>query len=201
MLCAQRFKARGEAVAAMKAEGIEYEDRMELLEEVDYPKPLADLIEVAYEAYRKGAPWIAEYQPEPKSVIRDMYERAMTFSEYVAFYTSDPVRGGGVAVLRRRLPGAAPHRADRRPDRGAHRHHLLAGRTRPRSGFQPARRMGGARASGRRRADSPGTSGEVRPPLAARGISANERGFTVMVRNALFRRVELLARAGLRRAG
>ena len=70
----------------MKAEGIEYDDRMALLEEVDYPKPLADLIEVAYEAYRKGAPWIAEYQPEPKSVIRDMYERAMTFSEYVAFY-------------------------------------------------------------------------------------------------------------------
>ena len=56
MLSAQRFKARGEAVAAMKAEGIEYEERMELLEDVDYPKPLADLIEVAYEAYRKGAP-------------------------------------------------------------------------------------------------------------------------------------------------
>ena len=59
VLSAQRFKARGEAVQAMKADGIEYEDRMALLEDVDYPKPLADLIEVAYEAYQKGAPWIA----------------------------------------------------------------------------------------------------------------------------------------------
>ena len=54
VLSAQRFKARGEAVQAMKADGIEYEDRMALLEDVDYPKPLADLIEVAYEAYRRA---------------------------------------------------------------------------------------------------------------------------------------------------
>ncbi len=80
MLSAQRFKARGEAVAAMKADGIEYEERMELLEDIDHPKPLADLIEVAYDSYRKGHPWIAEYRPEPKSVVRDLYERAMTFS-------------------------------------------------------------------------------------------------------------------------
>ena len=114
VLSAQRFKARGEAVAAMKADGIEYEDRMALLEDVDYPKPLADLIEVAYEAYRKGAPWIAEFQPEPKSVIRDMYERAMTFSEYVAFYAL--TRSEGVVLryfadayraLRRTVPTSA----------------------------------------------------------------------------------------------
>ena len=56
VLSAQRFKARGEAVAAMKADGIEYEDRMALLEDVDHPKPLADLIEVAYDAYRRAPP-------------------------------------------------------------------------------------------------------------------------------------------------
>src|SRR6185312_11304404 len=83
VLAAQRYKARGEAVAAMKAEGIEYEERMELLEDVDHPKPLADLVAVAYEAYRAGHPWVAEYSPEPKSVVRDLYERAMTFGEYV----------------------------------------------------------------------------------------------------------------------
>jgi superfamily II RNA helicase len=41
VLSAQQFRARGEAVAAMKAEGIEYEQRMELLEDVTHPKPLA----------------------------------------------------------------------------------------------------------------------------------------------------------------
>ena len=44
VLSAQRNKARGEAVAAMKAEGIEYDERMELLEDVTYPQPLAELL-------------------------------------------------------------------------------------------------------------------------------------------------------------
>ena len=56
VLAAQQFKARGEAVAAMKAEGIEYEERMELLEEVTHPKPLEELLEAAYEMYRRGHP-------------------------------------------------------------------------------------------------------------------------------------------------
>ena len=86
VLGAQRFKARGEAVARMKADGIEYDDRMALLEEVTYPQPLADVIEAAYELYKQGHPWIADYSPSPKSVVRDMYERAMNFGEYVAFY-------------------------------------------------------------------------------------------------------------------
>ena len=45
VLSQQQYRARGEAVAAMKAEGIEYEQRMELLEEVTWPKPLEELLE------------------------------------------------------------------------------------------------------------------------------------------------------------
>jgi superfamily II RNA helicase len=86
VLSAQRFKARGEAVAAMKAEGIEYDERMELLEEITHPKPLAELLEMAYATYRKGQPWVADYELSPKSVARDMYERAMNFVDYVGFY-------------------------------------------------------------------------------------------------------------------
>src|SRR4051794_31688214 len=86
VLSAQRQKARGEAVAAMKSEGIEYEQRMELLEDVTHPRPLRELLEAAYETYRRGHPWVADYELKPKSVVRDMYERAMTFTEYVSFY-------------------------------------------------------------------------------------------------------------------
>ena len=86
VLAAQQFKARGEAVAAMKAEGIEYEARLELLDKVTWPQPLADLLGAAYELYRQGHPWVADYQITPKSVARDMYERAMTFVEYVGYY-------------------------------------------------------------------------------------------------------------------
>src|SRR5215472_12119908 len=86
VLSAQQFRARGEAVAAMKAEGVDYETRLELLDDVSYPKPLEDLLEGAYEIYRRGHPWVGDYEVSPKAVVRDMFERAMTFAEYVHFY-------------------------------------------------------------------------------------------------------------------
>ena len=65
VLSAQQYRARGEAVAEMKADGIEYEERMELLDDVTYPKPLADMLEGAYEIYRRGHPWVADYSCPP----------------------------------------------------------------------------------------------------------------------------------------
>ncbi len=194
VLSAQRHQARGEAVAAMKADGIEYEERMELLENIDHPKPLADLIEVAYESYRKGHPWIAEYTPEPKSVVRDMYERAMTFSEYVAFYGL--TRSEGVVLryfadayraMRRTVPQDA--RTEDLNDLISWLGELVRG--------VDSSLLDEWEALAHPDADELMiTDGVVRPPTARageRGITANERGFTVMVRNALFRRVELLA--------
>ncbi|MGZ8750257.1 MAG: DEAD/DEAH box helicase, partial [Pseudonocardia sp.] len=86
VLYAQQSKAKGEAVAAMKAEGIEYEQRMVLLEDVSWPKPLDELLTGALETYRRGHPWVADARLSPKSVVRDMSERAMTFVEYVGHY-------------------------------------------------------------------------------------------------------------------
>ncbi len=85
VLAQQEFRARGEAVAAMKAEGIEYEERMELLEEITWPKPLAELLEQAYETFASSQPWIRDYELRPKSVVRDLYERAMGFGDYVGY--------------------------------------------------------------------------------------------------------------------
>ena len=150
VLSAQLFRARGEAVAAMKAEGIEYEERMELLESVTYPMPQADLLEAAYNIYRQGHPWIADYELAPKSVARDMFERAMTFNEYVSLLQPDPVRGPGPALPGRRLQGAAPDRARGGPDRGAHRPDRVARRAGPPGRLQPDRRVGAAAQPGRR---------------------------------------------------
>src|SRR4051794_22032865 len=86
VLRAQANQARGEAVAAMKADGIEYEERMALLEEVTYPKPLAEPLEHALRLYRETHPWVLESDLSPKSVVRDMYESGRSFSESVAFY-------------------------------------------------------------------------------------------------------------------
>src|SRR6478609_3737885 len=76
VLAAQLNKAKGEAVAQMKAEGIEYEERMELLEEISYPKPLAELLDAAFELYARTNPWAADAHLSPKSVVRDMWENA-----------------------------------------------------------------------------------------------------------------------------
>jgi hypothetical protein len=66
VLMAQANKARGEAVAEMKAEGIEYDERMELLEEVTYPKPLAEPLQDAFRVYRETLPWVRESDLSPK---------------------------------------------------------------------------------------------------------------------------------------
>jgi Superfamily II RNA helicase len=86
VLAQQQFKARGEAVAAMKADGIEYDERMELLEAVTHPRPLADLLEQAFETFAASQPWVRDFALSPKSVVRDLWERAMSFADYVAFY-------------------------------------------------------------------------------------------------------------------
>ena len=56
----------------MKADGIEYEERMELLETITYPKPLAELLVAAYETYRQGHPWLGRDTVEPKGVVSEM---------------------------------------------------------------------------------------------------------------------------------
>ncbi|MHB1171768.1 MAG: DEAD/DEAH box helicase [Lacisediminihabitans sp.] len=86
VLSAQQFLARGEAVAAMKSEGIEYDQRMELLEEIRHPKPLEELLQAAFDIYRASQPWVGDFELSPKSVVRDLYERAMTFNDYIGFY-------------------------------------------------------------------------------------------------------------------
>ncbi|MGO2748400.1 DEAD/DEAH box helicase [Microbacterium sp.] len=86
VLSQQEFLARGEAVAEMKREGIEYDERMELLEQITYPKPLDELLSATFETYSAAQPWIRDFELHPKSVVRDMYERAMSFGEYVAYY-------------------------------------------------------------------------------------------------------------------
>ncbi|MFD1713470.1 DEAD/DEAH box helicase [Amnibacterium flavum] len=87
VLSQQEYIARGEAVAAMKADGVEYEERMAALEEVTYAKPLAELLDAAFETFASSQPWVRDFALRPKSVVRDMFERAMSFGEFVSFYS------------------------------------------------------------------------------------------------------------------
>src|ERR1700712_4160096 len=86
VLSSQQYQARGEAVAAMKAEGVEYDERMEALEAVTHPRPHAELLQEAFITFAGTQPWVTDFELRPKSVVRDLYERAMTFGEFIAFY-------------------------------------------------------------------------------------------------------------------
>jgi len=189
IISAQRSKARGEAVAAMKSEGIEYDERMELLEEVEHPQPLADLLFGAFATYRKGHPWVADHQLRPKTVVRDMFERAMTFTEYVSYYQLARTEGmvlryltDAYRALRQTIPDTA--QVEELVDLTAWLGELV--RQVDSSLLDEWERL----AAGADYALEVGTPIDDQP----KSVTANGRAFRVLVRNAMFRRVELAAR-------
>jgi len=188
ILAAQLKKARSEAVAAMKAEGIEYEERIELLDDVSYPKPLEELLRHVYEVYLQSNPWAADGQLSPKSVVREMWERAMTFREYVSVYGL--VRSEGSVLrylsdafkaLRSGVPATA--RTEELTDVVEWLGELV-------------RQVDSSLLDEWEQLTSPDQPHDVpvAVPARPRPLTGNERAFTAMVRNALFRRVELFAR-------
>jgi hypothetical protein len=188
VLAAQRDKARGEAVAQMKAEGIEYDKRMELLEEVTYPKPLEELLEHAFEVYVRSNPWAADAHLSPKSVVREMWERAFTFREFVKAYGLTRAEG---AVLRylsdayKALRAGIP--ADARTEEVTDLVEWLG---------ELVRQVDSSLLDEWEALTSPEQAPDepVAVPARPRPLTGNERAFTAMVRNAVFRRVELWAR-------
>ncbi|GGN07258.1 superfamily II RNA helicase [Actinoplanes campanulatus] len=186
VVSAQRQKARGEAVNAMKAEGIEYEQRMELLEEVSWPMPLRELLEAAYETYRRGHPWVADYELRPKSVVRDMYERAMTFTEYISFYGLSRSEGLVLRYLAdayRALRQTVPE--DARTEELTDLIEWLG---------ELVRQVDSSLLDEWARLQNPGAEPEeVRIDDKPPAVTRNARAFRVLVRNAMFRRVELAA--------
>jgi hypothetical protein len=192
VIAAQVFKAKGEAVAAMKNEGIEYEERMLLLDEVTHPQPLADLLEVAFESYRAGHPWVADYELRPKSVVRDMYERALTFVEYVSCYGLARSEGlllrylaDSYHALERTVPASA--RTEEFDDIVAWLGELT--RQVDSSLLDEWEALATGREAVIERAVHPRGLDRAVPP-----VTRNERAFRVLVRNEMFRRVELAAR-------
>lgn len=188
ILAAQLKKARGEAVAAMKAEGIEYDERIELLDEISYPKPLAELLEHTFAVYLQTNPWAADGTLAPKSVVREMWERAMTFREYVSQYGLTRSEGAvlrylsdAFKALRSGVPTAA--RTEEVNDIVEWLGELV-------------RQIDSSLLDEWEQLTSPDLPHDIPAPVPARPrpLTGNDRAFTAMVRNALFRRVELFAR-------
>jgi hypothetical protein len=199
VLIAQEKKARGEAVAAMKADGYDYEERMAVLEDIHHPQPLAELLTAAFATYRQTNPWVADLELSPKSVVRDMHERTMTFAEYISFYGLERTEG----VLLRYLADA--YRALRQtvPEEG--RTEELAELVEWLG--EVVRRTDSSLLDEWERlrhpddADPDAVPGLDVDDESARPITANPRAFRALVRNAMFRRVDLAAREDYRALG
>ncbi|MEQ6902145.1 DUF3516 domain-containing protein [Nocardioides sp. YIM 152588] len=190
LLLAQRHEARGEAIAALKADGVEYDERMALVEEITWPEPLADLLEPLYETYRERHPWLAVDALMPKSVVRQMWEEGMGFTALVSRY--GVARSEGLVLryltdayraLRQTVPASL-----RTPEL-----ELLVdwlGETVRQVDSSLLDEWETLTHPERITADTHLDA----PPPPPRPLSAQGRVFEVMVRNALWRRVELVAR-------
>lgn len=203
ILRAQEHKARGEAVAAMKAEGLEYDERMERLEEITHPQPLKELLFEAFGAYTAEVPWARDYELRPKSVVRDMIERAFGFRDIVSFYQLGRAEGGVLRYLSdayRALERTIPEQAKtpeleeliewlgelvRQVDSS-----LVDEWEELANPEATAARAGAVAGSGAAASLAHDGVALTPPP---RSLLANERAFTVMVRNALFLRVQAAA--------
>ncbi|MEE2032777.1 DEAD/DEAH box helicase [Rhodococcus chondri] len=190
VLFAQQHAARGEAVAQMKADGIEYDERMELLEEVTWPKPLVELLDPAFETYKGGHPWVAETPLSPKSVVRDMIEKSMTFAELVSHYGLARSEGlvlrylaDAYRALRQTVPDSV--RTEELEDIIEWLGELI-------------RQVDSSLLDEWEQLANPAVDADdTQIAFGAdvpRPISANVRAFKVMVRNAMFRRIELASR-------
>ena len=186
ILRAQERSARDAAMAAMKAEGVEYDERMERLREVTYPKPLDELLAGAFELYCLEVPWATDFALSPKSVLRDMIETASDFKTYIQRYGLSRCEGillrylaDAYRVLDRTIP---PDFFDERLDDIVHWLGWLVRAI----DSSPFDEWAGVEYS---------DDADAAAPLDADVVVADRRAMTLLVRNALFARVRLAADA------
>ena len=180
VLRAQERAARERAVAEMKADGVDYEERMERLADITYPRPLESELAAAFERYCESVPWARDFELSPKSVVRDMVETASDFKTYVQRYKIARSEGtllrylaDAYRVLDRTVPAA--RRDERLEDIVSWLGFLVRSVD---SSLVDAWENAGAPA-------------DAAPPATADAVVADRRGVSVLVRNALFARVRL----------
>ncbi|WP_028066172.1 DEAD/DEAH box helicase [Solirubrobacter soli] len=193
VLMAQTKKEKDAAIQQMKADGIEYEERMKLLEEITYPKPLDEPLRTALALYRETHPWVLDSDLSPKSVVRDMYEWGRTFTEFIAYYGIARAEGLVLRYLSdtyRALRQTVPDRV--KTEELDDIEEWLGETVRQIDSSLLDEWEALTDPESVARAAEAAAAGEpIAPP---RPITANERAFRVMIRNAMFQRVQLAAR-------
>ncbi len=97
ILMRQLDKIKGDKLAELKAQGVEYEERIAELEKLEYPKPMREFVYGTFNEFAKKHPWIGQDNIRPKSIAREMFETYQAFPEYVKEYGLERAEG---ALLR-----------------------------------------------------------------------------------------------------
>ncbi|HOC54672.1 MAG TPA: DUF3516 domain-containing protein [Verrucomicrobiota bacterium] len=108
----QLDKLKSQKMAEMKMAGIEYDERIEELEKLEYPKPNREFIYSTFNAFADKHPWVGQENIKPKSIAREMFESFRSFSDYIRDYELQRAEG----ILLRHLNGVYKVLAQTVPD-------------------------------------------------------------------------------------
>ena len=188
VLRAQERQARDEAMIRMKEDGLDYDERMDRLQEITYPKPLEDMLQAAFDEYRHDVPWANDYWLSPKSVVRDMVETASDFTGYIARYNIARSEGTLLRYLSdayRALARTVPQeKRDEQLDDIISWLRVVV-RSIDSSLVDEWEHAGTD-------TDTSEAAANLAAPGAKQAMVEDRRGLTVLVRNAMFRRVQLM---------
>lgn len=188
VLRAQERQERDEAMIRMKEDGLDYDERMDRLQEITYPKPLEDMLQAAFDEYRHDVPWANDYWLSPKSVVRDMVETASDFTGYIARYNIARSEGTLLRYLSdayRALARTVPQeKRDEQLDDIISWLRVVV-RSIDSSLVDEWEHAGTD-------TDASEAAANLAAPGAKQAVVEDRRGLTVLVRNAMFRRVQLM---------
>ena len=188
VLRAQERQARDEAMIRMKEDGLDYDERMDRLQEITYPKPLEDMLQAAFDEYRHDVPWANDYWLSPKSVVRDMVETASDFTGYIARYNIARSEGTLLRYLSdayRALARTVPQeKRDEQLDDIISWLRVVV-RSIDSSLVDEWENAGTD-------TDASEAAANLAAPGAKQAVVEDRRGLTVLVRNAMLRRVQLM---------
>ena len=188
---AQVNRLKSELVARLKMEGVEYEERMDRLAEVRPPRPLAEFLYGTFDVFRSHHPWVGDENVKPKSVAREMFEFGYGFRDYIGHHGLKRSEGTVLRYLTDAYKGLVQNVPPvARTDEVADLEAWLGATVRQvdSSLLEEWERL--------RNPDGADTfDGAASPtPDDRPDVTAEPRAFRVMVRNEVFRWVQLLAR-------
>ncbi len=187
IVAAQLNKAKDAAMAEMKSSGVEYDERMARLAEVEPPRPNKQWLYDSFDEFREHHPWVGTDNVRPKSIVREMFEEGMTFTEYVQYYGLKRSEGVVLRYLSDVYKGIVQNvpedsKTDELDDVVAWLGAVI------RQVDSSLIDEWDALISGEQPVEA-----EIRSVDEAEDITSNVRGFRVLVRNEIFRWVQALA--------